>query len=195
MVMAERERRRETFLLKRGAYDAPGEHVEPGTPAVLPPFRDGWPANRLGLARWLVDRESADGAGYGEPLLADVLRHRLVKTVEDFGSQGEWPVHTELLDWLAVEFMDRGWDVKAILKTIVMTATYRQSSKVTPELLAEGPGEPAARARRSFSPVAGSHPRSGAGRLGSAGGEDRRALGEAVSAAGTVAGTCGRPRL
>jgi hypothetical protein len=140
MVMAERTERRDTFLLKRGAYDAPGEKVEPGTPAVLPPMKREWPANRLGLARWLVDREN--------PLTARVAVNRywemmfgagLVKTVEDFGAQGEWPVQAELLDWLAVEFMESGWDVKHVLRTIVTSAAYRQSSKVTPELLEKDP--------------------------------------------------------
>src|SRR5262249_4875025 len=133
MVMQELPQRRDTFQLKRGAYDAPGEKVEPRTPAALPAFRADWPANRLGLARWLVDRSN--------PLTARVTVNRfwqmlwgtgLVKTVEDFGSQGEWPAHAPLLDWLAVEFMDSGWDVKRILKTMVMSATYRQSSRLTP---------------------------------------------------------------
>jgi Protein of unknown function (DUF1553)/Protein of unknown function (DUF1549)/Concanavalin A-like lectin/glucanases superfamily/Planctomycete cytochrome C len=140
MVMQELPRRRDTFVLKRGAYDAPGERVEPRTPAVLPAFRPEWPANRLGLARWLVDR--------GNPLTARVTVNRfwqslwgtgLVKSVEDFGSQGEWPLHPELLDWLAVEFMDSGWDVKHIMKTMVMSATYRQSSKIPPALLEKDP--------------------------------------------------------
>jgi hypothetical protein len=140
MVMQELPVRRDTFLLKRGAYDAPGEKVEPRTPSMLPPFRPDWPANRLGLARWLVDR--------GNPLTARVTVNRLwqslwgtglVKSVEDFGSQGEWPLHPELLDWLAAEFMDSGWDVKHILKTMVMSATYRQSSKATPALLERDP--------------------------------------------------------
>ena len=90
----------------RGAYDKPGEKVEPGVPAVLPPLPPGAPNNRLGLARWLVDpRQPADRARRREPLLADVFGTGLVKTVEDFGSQGEWPTHPELLDWLATEFM------------------------------------------------------------------------------------------
>jgi hypothetical protein len=140
MVMEELPQRRDTFILKRGAYDAPGDKVEPGTPAMLPLMKSDWPRNRLGLARWLVDR--------GNPLTARVTVNRfwqtlwgvgLVKSVEDFGSQGEWPLHPELLDWLAVEFMDSGWDVKHILKTMVMSATYRQSSKVTPALLERDP--------------------------------------------------------
>ena len=140
MVMAEREIPRDTFVLKRGAYDAHGEKVTPGVPEILPPLPAGAPANRLGLARWLVDRSN--------PLTARVTVNRywqmlfgtgLVKTAEDFGSQGEWPLHPELLDWLAVEFMDSGWNVKGILKTIVTSATYRQSSRLTPELLQKDP--------------------------------------------------------
>jgi hypothetical protein len=140
MVMQELPERRDTFVRKRGAYDAPGEKVAPGTPAVLPAFHPDWPVNRLGLAEWIVDRDN--------PLPARVAVNRfwqmlwgagLVKTVEDFGSQGEWPLHPELLDWLAVEFMDSGWDVKHILKTMVMSATYRQSSRVTPQLLEKDP--------------------------------------------------------
>ena len=139
MVMVEGPPR-EAFVLKRGAYDNHGERVMPGVPAVLPPMRPGLPNNRLGLAEWLVDRAN--------PLPARVTVNRfwqmyfgmgLVKTVEDFGSQGEWPLHLDLLDWLATEFIRTGWDVKAMQKTIVMSATYRQSSKVTPELLQKDP--------------------------------------------------------
>ncbi len=140
MVMAEQGQRRDSFILKRGAYDAHGEKVAPNTPAVLPAMKPEWPKNRLGLARWLVDRDN--------PLTARATVNRfwamlfgvgLVKTVEDFGSQGEWPLHQDLLDWLAVEFMDSGWNVKGILKTMVMSAAYRQSSAVTPELQQRDP--------------------------------------------------------
>ncbi len=140
MVMEDSAQPRDTFVLKRGAYDGPGEKVTPGVPGVLPQLRPEWPNNRLGLARWLVDR--------GNPLTARVTVNRfwqslfgtgLVKTVQDFGSQGEPPADPELLDWLAVEFMDSGWDMKAIQKTMVMSATYRQSSRVTPELLQRDP--------------------------------------------------------
>ncbi len=131
---------RDAFILKRGAYDAHGDKVSPGLPHVLPPMPAGFPNNRLGLAEWLVDRSN--------PLTARVTVNRfwqmlfgtgLVKTVDDFGSQGEWPMYQDVLDDLAVKFMDSGWDVKALLKTIVMSATYRQSSKVTPALLERDP--------------------------------------------------------
>jgi len=131
---------RDAFILKRGAYDAPGDKVSPGLPHVLPPMPAGIPNNRLGLAEWLVDQSN--------PLTARVAVNRfwqmlfgvgLVKTVDDFGSQGEWPMYQDVLDYLATRFMDSGWDMKAILKTMVMSATYRQSSRVTPALLERDP--------------------------------------------------------
>ena len=98
------------------------------------------PRNRLGFAQWLVAAgPPADGPRGGQPLLAAVFGTGLVKTAEDFGSQGEPPSHPELLDWLAVEFREDGWDVKKLMKLIVTSATYRQSSKVTPERLAKDP--------------------------------------------------------
>jgi Protein of unknown function (DUF1553)/Protein of unknown function (DUF1549)/Concanavalin A-like lectin/glucanases superfamily/Planctomycete cytochrome C len=129
---------RETHVLKRGAYDAPGERVTAGIPEILPANVE--PRNRLDLARWLTDRAN--------PLTARVTVNRfwqsyfgigIVKTVDDFGSQGEYPANPELLDWLAVEFMESGWDVKAMQKLIVMSAAYRQSSVLTPEALAKDP--------------------------------------------------------
>ncbi|HXJ40394.1 MAG TPA: DUF1553 domain-containing protein, partial [Bryobacteraceae bacterium] len=131
---------RETFLLRRGAYDVPGDKVTAGVPVALPQLPSDAPPNRLTLARWLVDRKN--------PLTARVTVNRfwqsyfgtgIVKTVDDFGAQGEWPSHPELLDWLAVEFMESGWDVKAIQKVMVMSATYRQSSVATPALLEKDP--------------------------------------------------------
>jgi hypothetical protein len=140
---------RDTFILLRGVYDQPGEKVTAATPAALPPMRDELPRNRLGLARWLVDPAN--------PLPARVTVNRfwqmllgtgLVRTAEDFGSQGEPPSHPELIDWLAAEFISSGWDVKAMLRLLVTSATYRQSSKLTPaaserdpdnRLLARGP--------------------------------------------------------
>ena len=130
MVMEEMNPPRQTFVLNRGAYDAPGETVSAGLPGMLPPMPVGQPNNRLGLARWLVERSN--------PLTARVTVNRfwqmlfgqgLVRTLENFGLQGDWPTHSKLLDWLATEFMESNWDVKGILKTIVMSATYRQSSR------------------------------------------------------------------
>jgi hypothetical protein len=135
MVMAESPKERESFILKRGAYDAHGDKVTRAVPAVLPGMDASLPRNRLGLAKWLVDR--------GNPLTARATVNRwwamlfgtgIVKTVEDLGSQGEWPVHPDLLDWLAVEFMDSGWRVKHMMRLMVTSAAYRQASRVTPEL-------------------------------------------------------------
>ena len=140
MVMQELPELRPAFLLRRGAYDAPTAKVNRGVPEVFPAMPPEFPANRLGLAKWLVSGE--------HPLVARVQVNRLwqmlfgvglVKTPEDFGTRGERPSHPELLDWLAVEYRESGWDTKRLLKTIVMSATYRQSSKVTPELLQRDP--------------------------------------------------------
>ncbi len=140
MVMEERPEPPKAHLLIRGAYDKPGEEVAPGVPGVLPDLPRGAPNNRLGLAKWLVDPAN--------PLTARVTVNRLwqtffgagiVRTVEDFGSQGEWPTHPDLLDWLATQFVDSGWDVKKIIRTIVTSAAYRQSSKASEELLEKDP--------------------------------------------------------
>ncbi len=140
MVMREMPTPRDTFVLIRGEYTKHGERVTPGLPRSLSPSLAHAPKNRLELARWLVDPAN--------PLTARVAVNRwwqmlfgvgLVKTVEDFGSQGEWPTHPELLDWLAVQLVRSGWNIKATLRTIVTSATYRQSSKVTPELLRRDP--------------------------------------------------------
>jgi cytochrome c553 len=140
MVMQELPQPRETFVLLRGQYDKPGQRVEAAVPGSLPPLPDGVPANRLGLARWLVDP--------AHPLTARVIVNRywqmyfgtgLVKTSEDFGSQGELPSHPELLDWLAREFVEGGWDVKHMQRMIVTSATYRQSSAVSAALAERDP--------------------------------------------------------
>ena len=163
MVMQETATPRPSYVLRRGAYDQPMEQVGRAVPAILPSLPAELPTNRLGFARWLVSKEN--------PLTARVQVNRmwqmlfgtgLVKTVEDFGSQGEPPSHPELLDWLAVQLRDgekegrgdgekaepqsairnpqlKAWDVKAMLKTIVMSATYRQSSKVSADLAQRDP--------------------------------------------------------
>ncbi|HMF17137.1 MAG TPA: DUF1553 domain-containing protein, partial [Gemmataceae bacterium] len=140
MVMVEMKTPRPTHVLIRGEYDKKGPRVSPGVPASLPPLPADAPNNRLGFARWLVHPSN--------PLTARVAVNRfwqlhfgqgLVKSVEDFGAQGEWPSHPELLDWLATEFVRTGWDVKAMHRLIVTSAAYRQSSKVTPALLAKDP--------------------------------------------------------
>jgi hypothetical protein len=141
MVMGEMKTPRKTFVLFRGQYDQPTEtQVTPGLPAVFGSLSKTQAADRLALARWLVSP--------GNPLTARVTVSRywqmffgegLVKTPEDYGSQGALPVHPELLDWLALEFVRSGWDVKGILKTIVLSKTYQQASTMTPESLARDP--------------------------------------------------------
>ncbi|PHQ32138.1 PSD1 and planctomycete cytochrome C domain-containing protein [Rhodopirellula bahusiensis] len=135
MVMKERDEVRKTFVLIRGQYDAPGEEVQRGVPGFLPPLKpQSETPSRMDLANWMVAPEN--------PLTARVAVNRfwqlffgvgLVKTSEDFGNQGEVPSHPELLDELAVSFVESGWDVKALLKRIVMSKTYRQSSRATPD--------------------------------------------------------------
>ncbi len=138
MVMRESATRRKTFVQMRGRFDQPGEEVAPAMPATILPWPDDFPRDRAGLARWYVDRRN--------PLTARVFVNRvwqmffgrgIVGTSEDFGIQGELPTHPELLDWLAVDFMERGWDVKRLCRMIALSATYRQSSAVS-----EGQADP-----------------------------------------------------
>ncbi len=140
MVMGELKKPRDTFVLARGDYRNQTEKVQPGVPAVLPPMPDAAPLTRLTLARWLVQPD--------HPLTSRVAVNRfwqmyfgvgIVKTQEDFGLQGEAPVHPELLDWLATEFVRSGWDIRAMQRLIVTSATYRQSARVTPALLEKDP--------------------------------------------------------
>jgi hypothetical protein len=140
LVMVEMGMPRTTNLLKRGNFLDKGAEVRPGVPEALPALPPNAPPNRLGLARWLVDREN--------PLVArvtvnrwwsQIFGHGLVRTPEDFGIQGEKPTHPKLLDWLAVEFMDSGWSMKSLLRKIVTSATYRQSSRIPPALLEKDP--------------------------------------------------------
>lgn len=141
-IMEEMDTPRDTFLLNRGAYDQPekSEELDPAVPAALPVMDDSLPRNRLGLARWLVEPSN--------PLTARVAVNRywqmyfgtgLVKTPEDFGSQGAVPSHPKLLDWLASEFREKGWNIKAMQKLIVMSSTYRQSSHLSHSLLETDP--------------------------------------------------------
>ncbi len=140
MVMDEMPVPKPAHVLKRGAYDSLGEKVTADTPKALPPFPKGAPRNRLGLAQWLTDPEN--------PLMARVTVNRawqqmfgrgLVETADNFGTQGARPTHPELLDWLAREFVRTGWDQKRLLKTIALSATYCQSSKTAPDVLARDP--------------------------------------------------------
>lgn len=141
MVMKEKADRRPAHILIRGAYDNPGELVERDTPAFLPPMKakDGL-RTRMDLAEWFMATEN--------PLTARVAVNRvwqqfygvgIVKTSEDFGAQGEWPSHPELLDYLAVSFVESGWDVRALVKQIVMSETYKQSSRASPERFESDP--------------------------------------------------------
>lgn len=137
MVMQDRQHPRPTYILARGVYDAPTEEVFPGTPAYVLSFADDLPKNRLGLARWVVHQDN--------PLTARVAVNRywqlifgrgIVSTVDDFGNQGAFPSHPELLDWLAVQFRESGWNVKELLKLMVTSAAYKQTSAWS-ELLKE----------------------------------------------------------
>jgi hypothetical protein len=134
------DKRRKTRFLNKGNFLDPGDDVQPTVLAAFHQMSEKAPTNRLGLAQWLVSREN--------PLTARVAVNRLwarlfgvgiVETEEDFGTQGRLPSHPQLLDWLAVEFMDSNWDMKAMLKLMVMSATYQQSSRLTPELLQSDP--------------------------------------------------------
>lgn len=140
MISKELEKPRPAWVLLRGEYDKKGEPVGPGVPAVLPPLPPAEATNRLTFAKWLVDP--------AHPLTARVTVNRfwqqffgvgIVKTAEDFGTKGDWPSHPELLDWLATEFTSSGWDVKKLVRRIVTSASYRQDSSVTPQLLAIDP--------------------------------------------------------
>ena len=140
MIAKEADTPRDTFILLRGEYDKKGDKVQPHVPAIFPPLPNGAPANRLGLAKWLLDPS--------HPLTARVTVNRmwqhyfgvgLVKTAEDFGVQGERPSNQELLDWLATEFIRSGWDMKHMHRLIATSATYRQSSRATESLVARDP--------------------------------------------------------
>lgn len=140
MVMDELPKPRDTFVLIRGQYDKPGEKVTAGTPAFLPPLPADLPPNRLALAKWLVSPT--------HPLTARVAVNRywqqvfgvgIVKSSENFGTQGDRPTHPELLDWLATELIRTGWDQKAMMRLLVTSATYRQSSHASPALRERDP--------------------------------------------------------
>ncbi len=140
LVMKELDEPRMTHVLFRGEYDQPRDEVSPRTPDCLPAMDSSYPDNRLGLALWLTESD--------HPLTARVMVNRLwqqvfgmglVKTAEDFGTQGERSVHPELLDWLSIEFVRSGWNMKHLMRLMLSSATYRQSSRVTPKLLERDP--------------------------------------------------------
>lgn len=140
MVMGDIKVPRKTYVLDRGMYDAPTTEVQPDVPDAVLPFDEELPRNRLGLAKWLFDDKN--------PLTARVFVNRvwamhfgqgIVRTPDDFGAQGDLPINPGLLDYLSRFFMDQGWDIKALHKEIMMSSTYRQSSVIQPELLAQDP--------------------------------------------------------
>jgi hypothetical protein len=142
LVMEDRPtfERPSTFLRERGAFTAPGEQVFANTPSSLPALGDDLPPNRLGLARWLVRRDNPLTARVAVNRFWEALFGRgLVETSEDFGTMGAPPSHPALLDWLAVDFMEQGWSVKRLLRTLVLSSTYRQDSTVAPALQARDP--------------------------------------------------------
>jgi hypothetical protein len=140
LVLNERERMRESHVLKRGDFLKPGATATPGVPAALHPLPDGAPLNRLTFAKWLVDPKSPTTA---RALVNRVWQHYFgtgfVTSSEDLGTQSEPPSHPELLDWLAIEFMENGWSLKKLHRLIVSSATYRQASATKPELRAKDP--------------------------------------------------------
>ncbi|MCE6991321.1 PSD1 and planctomycete cytochrome C domain-containing protein [Dyadobacter sp. CY323] len=139
-VMGDLDTLRKTYILKRGVYDAPGDEVQPGTPSSILPFDKNLPKNRLGLSKWLFDkRNPLTSRVYVNILWQEFFGKGIVKTSGDFGMQGELPSNPKLLDWLAVDFMEHNWDVKRLVKQMVMSATYRQSAVVTKEKLAVDP--------------------------------------------------------
>ncbi|MDR3713471.1 MAG: PSD1 and planctomycete cytochrome C domain-containing protein [Puia sp.] len=139
-VMGDRDTLQNTYVLVRGNYDAHGDSVQPGTPASILPFPASYPRNRLGLAKWMFNPAN--------PLTARVFVNRvwqeifgrgIVKSSGDFGMQGDLPSHPALLDWLAVDFREHGWDIKRLMKQILLSSTYRQSAVASPEKIAADP--------------------------------------------------------
>ena len=140
LVLENRETPRTTTMLKRGDFTKPGDEVKPGVPAALNALPKSADGSRLTFAKWIVDRKSPTTArAFVNRVWQAYFGNGLTATPEDLGTQGEAPSHPELLDWLACEFMDNGWSVKALHRLIVTSETYQQDSKVTPELLARDP--------------------------------------------------------
>ncbi len=135
-VMQDKPDKAVAYILNRGEYDQRKDEVAPATPAFLPSFADDLPRNRLGLAKWLLRPENPLTARVTvNRFWSEVFGNGLVKTAGDFGVTGDLPCNQELLDWLAVDFRESGWDIKRLFKMMVMSATYRQSSITTPEKL------------------------------------------------------------
>ena len=139
-VMGELDSIRPTNVLIRGMYDAPGEMVSPATPESILSFRPDYPKNRLGLARWLFDeRNPLTSRVFVNRMWQEIFGRGIVKTSGDFGMQGELPSHPALLDWLAVDFMEHGWDIKRLVKQMVTSSTYRQSAIADRETMRRDP--------------------------------------------------------
>ncbi|MBS1525356.1 MAG: PSD1 domain-containing protein [Bacteroidetes bacterium] len=139
-VMGDSEAYRHTYVLKRGNYDAHGDEVFPATPKAILPFSSSYPKNRLGLAEWLFNNQNPLTARvYVNQVWEEFFGRGIVKTLGDFGMQGDLPSNQQLLDWLAVDFRTHGWNIKRLVKQIVMSATYRQSAVITPDRLRDDP--------------------------------------------------------
>src|SRR5215203_729277 len=139
-IMKDRDTVRKTYVLQRGNYDAPGEEVSPSTPSAILPFASTLPPNRMGLANWLFDDKNPLTARvFVNRIWQEIFGRGLVKSTADFGMQGDLPSHPALLDWLAVDFMHNGWNIKRLIKQVLMSATYRQSAEVTKKKLKADP--------------------------------------------------------
>ncbi|WP_316792160.1 PSD1 and planctomycete cytochrome C domain-containing protein [Pedobacter frigoris] len=139
-VMGDADTLRKTYILNRGVYDSHGTEVEAGTPKSILSFADGYPKNRLGLTQWLFNKQNPLTARvFVNQVWQEFFGRGIVKTSGDFGMQGELPSHPELLDWLAVDFMEHGWNIKRLVKQIVSSATYRQSAVISKEKLKTDP--------------------------------------------------------
>lgn len=139
-VMGDEDSVRKTYVLKRGVYDAHGEEVAAGTPKSILPYDSSFQKNRYGLSQWLFDKRNPLTARvFVNQMWQEFMGRGIVKTTSDFGMQGALPSNPQLLDWLAVDFMEHGWDIKRLVKQIVSSATYRQSSVISPEKLRQDP--------------------------------------------------------
>ena len=139
-VMGERDTLRKTYILSRGVYNMPTTEVQPAAIPAVMKFENKFPRNRIGLAQWTVDKRNPLTARvFVNQMWQEIFGRGLVKTSGDFGMQGEIPSHPELLDWLAVDFMENGWNIKRLVKKILLSATYRQSARTSKDKLEKDP--------------------------------------------------------
>lgn len=139
-VMGELDKKRPTYILDRGVYDAPTTEVEPSTPTSIMEFPEDLEKNRMGLAKWMTAKENPlTSRVFVNLMWQEIFGQGIVKTAGDFGMQGDLPTHPELLDWLAVDFMENGWDIKRLMKQILTSSTYRQSAVITEKHLNTDP--------------------------------------------------------